>query len=99
DVGTNIIAAGTGMALDAGPQDLALDAANRIYTIQQTLDSGSALYRVFRFPPYTESGIPETTNVDWKIGTGDDSMEGAYGIAVDPTGRYVAVAFIGNGLD
>jgi hypothetical protein len=49
--------------------------------------------RVFRFPAY--SGSPETT-ADWKIGSTNDNMEGAFGIAVDPTATYVAVAFEGS---
>jgi hypothetical protein len=94
DLGTTIVQAGTGSDLDTAPFDVAVDRSNRIYTIQQTLTAGDPVYRLFRFPAYT--GSPET-NADWKVGTADDTFEGAYGLAVDPTGGYVAVAFIGDG--
>jgi hypothetical protein len=52
---------------------------------------------VFRFPPYPPSNanISPITNADWAVGASDDTMAGASGIAVDPTGTYVAVAFAG----
>jgi hypothetical protein len=37
------------------------------------------------------------TNADWRIGSGDDNLSGASGIALDPTGAYIAVAFKGLG--
>jgi DNA-binding beta-propeller fold protein YncE len=49
---------------------------------------------VLRFPAY--EGTP-LTNADWRVGSKDDNMCGASGIAVDPTGTYVAVAFTGLG--
>src|SRR5205814_737060 len=94
DLGTTIVQAGAGSDLNLAPFDIAVDRSNRIYTIQETQSSGDPAYRIFRFPAY--SGTVET-NADWKIGSGDDSMQGAYGLAVDPTGRYLAVAFKGDG--
>jgi hypothetical protein len=84
-----------GSDLDLAPYDVAVDISNRIYTIQLVTDSADPSYRVFRFPAYCGTTV---ATADWKIGNGDDTMEGAYGIAVDPSGRYVAVAFIGSGL-
>jgi len=47
---------------------------------------------VLRFPVY--GGTPLTT-ADWKIGSGDDGMAGANGLAVNPPASLVAVAFQG----
>lgn len=90
DTGTTAVAVGG--SLTDNPQDIALDAAGRIYTIQSRLDPGDPQNRVFRFPAYANSPI---TNADWAVGAGDDTMAGASGLAVDPTGTYVAVAFAG----
>ena len=84
-----------GSDLDLAPYDIAVDSSNRIYTIQLVTETADPAYRVFRFPAY--GGTAEAA-ADWKIGNGDDVMRGAYGIAVDPGARYVAVAFIGSGL-
>jgi hypothetical protein len=94
DIGTMIVKAGSGSDLNNAPFDVAVDRSNRIYTIQQTLTAGDPAYRVFRFPAY---GGTLETNADWKIGNADDTFEGAHGLAVDPAGRYLAVAFIGDG--
>ena len=50
--------------------------------------------RFFVFPPY--GGQPET-NTNWSIGSFDYSLENAAGVAVDPAGRWVAVAVEGYG--
>src|SRR6185436_8702983 len=94
DIGTTIVKAGPGTDLNIAPFDVAVDRSNRIYTIQQTFISEDPAYRVFRFAAYDNA---VETNADWKIGTADDSFEGAHGLAVDPAGRYLAVAFIGDG--
>jgi len=86
-----LTAAGSDLSL--APYDLAVDLSNRIYTIQFRLDHNDPANRVFRFPAY--AGTAESA-ADWKIGAGDDTLEGAQGIAVDSLGRYVAVAFIGG---
>ncbi len=95
DLGSTIVAAGGGSDLDVAPFAVAVDLSNRIYTIQDVMDSGSPSYRVFRFPAYSSG--PAERVADWKIGTADDSMRGAVGVAVDPTATYVAVAFRGAG--
>lgn len=98
DLGATIVEAGTNSHLSLAPYDVALDRSNRIYTIQFTETEGDPAYRVMRFPSYVGAGAP-LTNADWRIGSGDDNMRGAHGIAVDPSGTYVAVAFTGGGED
>jgi hypothetical protein len=94
DAGT--IAVAVGGSLTGNPVDVALDPAGNIYTIQANADPGDPSNRVFRFPPYDPStNSAPLTNADWAIGSADDTMAGARGIAVDPTGTYVAVAFDG----
>jgi hypothetical protein len=92
DVGVTIVQPGTTGGLDQVPQDMALDSSNNIYAIQDIEDQGDPAWRVLRFPAYTN--VAET-NAEWRIGSGDDSMAGASGIAVDPTSTYIAVAFKG----
>jgi hypothetical protein len=94
DVGFTVVEAGTNSLLNRAPYDVALDASNRIYTVQFSDTSGDPAYRVMRFPAYEGTTL---TNADWRIGSGDDNLCGACGIAVDPTGRFVAVAFRGLG--
>jgi hypothetical protein len=94
DVGVTVVQAGTGSDLDQFPEDMSVDSSNRIYVIQRREVSGDASPRLFRFPPY--SGTPETV-ADWKIGSGDDNMLSAYGVAVNPSGSEVAVA-VGNAV-
>jgi hypothetical protein len=96
DPGATIVLAGTNSDLSLAPADVTLDRSNHIYTIQARDDSGDPAPRVMRFPPYDASVVPET-NADWKIGSGDHNLRGASGIAVDRTGTYVAVAFLGSG--
>jgi len=96
DQGTTIVPTGGDSNLTYYPYDVALDGSNRIYTIQSVTNSGDAAYRVLRFPAAAESGAP-VTNADWRLGSGDDELQGASGIAVDATGTNVAVAFRGGG--
>jgi hypothetical protein len=92
DTGSMIVQPGVSSGLDYVPRDLALDSSNNIYTIQDIPDQGSLYWRVLRFPAYTN--VAEA-NAEWRIGSGDDSMAGAAGIAVDPTSTYIGVAFKG----
>jgi hypothetical protein len=94
DSGFTAVQAGTNSDLNPAPFDVALDASNRIYTIQYCLTPGDPAPRVLRFPAFT--GAP-LTNADWSIGSGQNNLCGASGIAVDPTGTHVAVAFSGVG--
>jgi hypothetical protein len=97
DLGATAVAAGPGFDLSLFPYDVAVDSSNQIYTIQYVQASPDLDYRVMRFAPYAPGG-PARTNADWKIGSGDDTMRGAFGIAVSPDGTHVAVAFVGNGI-
>jgi len=92
DFGVTVIQSGGGSDLNQFPDDVAVDSSNRIYVIQRRAASGDSSMRLFRFPPY--AGTPELV-ADWKVGAGDDAMAGAYGVSVDPTATYVAVAFRG----
>jgi hypothetical protein len=92
DYGVTVVQAGGGSDLDQFPEDVAIDASNRIYVLQRRESPDDSSMRLFRFPPY--AGSPETI-ADWKIGTNDDTMTGGYGVAVDPSGTYVACAFNG----
>lgn len=91
DIGSMIIQPGVSGGLDYVPKDVALDSSNHIYSIQDV--EFQDFSRVLRFPAYTN--VTET-NAEWRIGSGDDSMDGAAGIGVDPTSTYVAVAFKGD---
>jgi hypothetical protein len=97
--GTQVVAVGGSPGLNVAPYAVALDNAGAIYTIQSLLDQGDPSALVFRFPSYdpaTNGGAPELT-ADWVAGPGDDYC-GGHGIAVDPTGTYVAAAFWGYGI-
>lgn len=96
DLGFTIVPVGTNSDLSLYPFDLALDRSNHIYAIQQVEAASDPAPRVLRFPAYDDSGSA-LTNADWQIGGGDNTMRGASGIAVDPKGQYVAVAFKGTG--
>ncbi len=95
DLGTTVV--GEGGSLDAAPFDVALDPGGNIYTIQNLVDSGNPSVRVLRFPAYdpsTNGGAPELS-ATWAVGAGDDTYAGAHGLAVDPTGTYIAVTCLG----
>ena len=96
DIGTVIVQPRFGSDLNIYPYDMAVDKSNRIYTIQTRANSGDSANRVMRFPKYDESGNPETT-ADWKVGSGDDTLANAFGVAVNPAATYVAVAVRGIG--
>ena len=92
DTGTTVV--GVGSSLDSAPFDVALDKTGNIYAVQNLVDSGNPAARVLAFPAYdpaTNSGAPELT-ATWAMGAGNDEYAGAHGLAVDPTGTYVAVA-------
>jgi len=94
DTGVTIVQAGLGSEFQGFSYDVAVDRSNQIYATQYRVGPGDTDYRVLRFPAYQEPGSPETV-ADWQIGSGDDSMGGAYGIAIDPATNYFAVAFQG----
>jgi hypothetical protein len=94
DKGT--VAVAVGGSLTGNPVDVALDNSGNIYTIQGNSEVGDTNNRVFRFPAFNPaSNSVAITQADWAIGANDDTMAGANGLAVDPTGTYLAVAFTG----
>lgn len=94
DLGVPIAEAGTNSALSVAPYDVAVDRNTNIYAIQFRDTDDDPAERVMRFPAYDGStGV--LTNAEWQISSADNNMAGASGIAVDPTGTYVAVAFGG----
>lgn len=97
DLGATIVQAGGGSDMSIAPYDVALDRSNAIYTVQYRDAAGDPEPRVFRFPAYDELGTPQT-NAAWKIGSGDDNLRGASGVAVNPDSTRVAVALAGAGF-
>jgi hypothetical protein len=96
--GIPVVGAGGGGSpgMSLYPYSVALDKAGNIYTLQYRVNQYDSEALVFRFPAYdpsTNSGLPEYTG-DWSLGPGDD-YGGGKGIAVDPTGAYVAASFWG----
>ncbi len=94
DLGVTVVQAGTNSDLSFAPYDVTVDSSNRIFALQYREALGDPAMRVLCFPPYTNSAAA-LTNAQWKVGSGNNSMRGASGVAVDPTGRYVAAAFAG----
>jgi len=98
DLGTQVIVTGTETnQLPAGMNQVALDPSGNIYVCHYTDLAGDPSPRVLRFPAYdpqTNGGTALLT-ADWAVGITNDTYGGASGIAVDPTGTYVAVSFQG----
>ena len=94
ELGLTVVDVGSNSDLTIAPYDLTVDASNRTYVIQYREAAGDAAPRVLCFPPDTD-GVPAQTNAEWKVGSANNSMRGASGVAVDREARYVAVAFAG----
>jgi hypothetical protein len=99
DLGTELVGiSGDTNGLTIAPWDMCMDAKSNIYTIQSldgVTDSDYAnTMRLFCFPPF--AGMTET-NATWSIGSTNEDLERAFGLAVDPTGTYIAVAVLGYG--
>jgi hypothetical protein len=78
------------------PCAVSVDKAGNIYTVEGRSNQGDPAALAFRFPAYnpaTNGGTAEIT-ASWSAGPGDD-YNGAQGVAVDPTGTYVAACFWG----
>ena len=92
-----VVAPGGTNSLNQAPFAVALDHAGTIYALEYITDQGDqGSPSVFRFPAYdpsTNSFLPET-NGDWEL-PGDTDTGGGHGVAVDPTGKYVAATFRG----
>ncbi len=97
DLGLTVVGVNPDADLQFSPPDVAVDTNGNIYTCQAITESGNAAQRVMRFPAYdpsTNGNAPEFT-ANWAVGTTNDSFTGASGLAVDPSGQYLAVAFQG----
>jgi hypothetical protein len=79
--------------LAIAPYDVALDTNSVIYAIQQITETNNSIYPILSFPP---SDGENEIQVNWEVGSGDQSLVDAYGVAVDPTATFVAVAVVGN---
>ena len=95
DKGVDVVGLGTNSNFSAA----AVDKLGNIYACQSIIASGDPNPRVFMYRAYDPSpnGNVAQTNAVWAVGANDDNYGGASGIAVDPTGTYVAVAFQGVG--
>jgi hypothetical protein len=94
DTGTVIVPVANGSRLSVAPYDLAVDTDGSIYTIQFLTNADPADAVVMCFPPY--QGVPET-DATWAVGAGDTNLLDAYGVAVNQTASFVAVAIRGDG--
>ncbi len=95
--GLSVVGLSETSGLTNPPIDVALDDAGNIYVCQTVSILGDPTPRVFKFAAYdpqTNNGTAET-NAAWAVGGGDDTLLGATGISVDPSGKYVAVSFEG----
>ncbi len=81
---------------------MALDTNENIYTIQQIGATNDTDPTVLCFPP-VPFGAPAETNSTWEIDGPNLTLFNNFGVAVDPTARFVAVATAGyddgNGPD
>ena len=98
DTGTVVVGIGPS-ALNLCAYDVSVDAGGNIYVVQ-CLDGSTdprdfySMPRLFCFPPY---GGQEDLTTNWSVRSLDYSLENAAGVAVDPTGQWVAVAVEGYG--
>jgi hypothetical protein len=98
DPGEVIVTLTNNSDLTLAPFDVSVATNNFIYTIQRVDTSTDPTMRLLCFPPFTNSGLPETKSA-WQIGSNCPSLVNPYGVSVDPTGTYVAVAVRGEGPD
>jgi hypothetical protein len=95
DTGTTVVTATNNSGLTLAPYDISIDTNGNIYTIQYLTNSSPSNAAVMSFPPYP--GYPET-NATWAVGAGNPNFQEAYGISVDRSATYVAVAFRGTAI-
>jgi FlgD Ig-like domain len=102
DIGTVDVTLSNNLDLTLSPYTVSVDTNGNIYTIQDVQDmnfmdaTNDPNPRVMCFPPTPSGGPPDTTAL-WNIGSGDPTLVNAYGVAVDPTATFVAVASRGYG--
>jgi hypothetical protein len=103
DTGTLVVADATNdSGLTLAPYAVSVDTHGNIFTIQRVNDpmyeTNDLYMRVLSFPPFLDANPPDT-NSQWEYGAGDPTLVNTYGIAVDPTTNFVAVASRGWGQD
>ncbi|MGD1083589.1 MAG: hypothetical protein ABSA47_02420 [Verrucomicrobiota bacterium] len=101
DTGTTNAAVSTDTnGLTVAPWDMCLDTNGNIYAIQSLDGLANTNYantmRVFCF---TTNGGLLATNALWGVWSTNEDLENAYGIAVDPTATFVAVAVLGYAVE
>jgi len=101
DLGTVDVTLTNNSDLTLAPYAVSVDTNGNIYTIQRD-ETNDLNPRVLAFPPPPVGGPPDTASL-WEIGGGDPTLVETYGVAVDPTATFVAVASRGyndgNGPD
>lgn len=96
DVGTTVVGLDAAN-MSVAPYDVAVGSDGAIYTIQNIADPANPAARVLRFPAYdpsTNQNVPEI-EADWMVADADGTYGQPAGLASDPTGTYLAVAFTG----
>jgi hypothetical protein len=86
----------TNSDLSLAPFAVSVATNGDIYTIQS--ETNGLYAPVLNFPPFLAGNPPETSAL-WQIGSGNSTLLMAYGVAVDPTATFVAVACRGYGND
>jgi hypothetical protein len=76
--------------LTLSPYAVAVDTNENIYTIERVPDTNFAAPTLLCFPPVL-NGLADETNWTWEIGTNLDFYNN-YGVAVNPTAAFVAIA-------
>lgn len=94
DRGQLAIRAGPGSDLSSAPSDVAVGPGEGLFATQWRSAAGDPAPRVLGFPAWTNPVVPLERAV-WSVGQGQNDLRGATSIAVDPSGRHVAVAFRG----
>jgi hypothetical protein len=90
--------------LSLAPYAVSVDTYGTIYTIQRNWDTSfmeatnDMNPKVLCFPPAPSGGPPDVSAL-WEIGEGDPTMVNNYGVAVDPTATFLAVASRGYGTN
>jgi len=104
DLGTVKVTLTNNSDLTLAPDAVSVDTNGNIYTVQRVTDSDlsssedDTTNRFLSFPPAPNGGPPDAQST-WKIGSGDPTLENAFGVAVNPTAALVAVASRGYGND
>lgn len=92
DTGTVVAPVDTNSSLSVAPWDIALNTNVALFA-SQCVTNDNNVNPLMQFPPFAGSA---ETNASWAVGSGDPTLAGISGIAVDPTSSYLAVAVVGT---